>query len=110
MPYMCSLADTTAVISDQGPHKVSLRVDCTEVVRRPWRKQFSFAYIRPNLIHHSYHHGWRLLGCYLYEFMMEREKNGFGGVMSGVKLGLTEEAEIMDGHLPMIGLTYLVLN
>lgn len=43
-----------------------------------------------------------------YDAMMERNKEGFG-YMPAMKLGLTEEAEIINGRLAMVGLTSLVM-
>ena len=43
-----------------------------------------------------------------YEATLERNKEGFG-YMPDLKFGLTEEAEILNGRLAMLGLTTLVL-
>ena len=42
-----------------------------------------------------------------YEAMAERNKNGFG-YLPAIKLGLTEEAEILNGRLAMLGLAALI--
>jgi hypothetical protein len=44
-----------------------------------------------------------------YAAMAERNRNGFG-YMPALKLGLTEEAEILNGRLAMLGLTALVFS
>jgi Chlorophyll A-B binding protein len=43
-----------------------------------------------------------------YDAMAERNKNGFG-YLPAIKLGLTEEAEMINGRLAMVGLTALVM-
>jgi hypothetical protein len=40
--------------------------------------------------------------------MSERNKNGFG-YLPAIKLGLTEEAEILNGRLAMVGITALIM-
>jgi hypothetical protein len=42
-----------------------------------------------------------------YDAMAERNKNGFG-YLPAIKLGLTEEAEMLNGRLAMVGLTALI--
>ena len=42
-----------------------------------------------------------------YEAALERNKNGFG-YLPAFKLGLTEEAEMINGRLAMVGLTALI--
>lgn len=43
-----------------------------------------------------------------YDAMADRNKNGFG-YMPAMKLGITEEAEIINGRLAMVGITALIM-
>jgi hypothetical protein len=45
----------------------------------------------------------------MYDTMAARNKAGFG-FLPALKLGLTEEAEVLNGRLAMLGLSMLVLT